>query len=125
MSPVQQYRLWLGIGGAIIALFLAYYVFMALDRVGLDDQHATAIVLGKEHHGPGRTYVTQIINNRPLEIPQETPETFVLSLDLSGTRAEGVVARDLFDALKVGDRVQVTYQRRRLTGGLQVVSVRD
>jgi hypothetical protein len=125
MTPVQQYRLWLGIGGVIIALFVTYYLFMAVDRVGLEDQRATAVVLGKEHRPPGRRYVTQIINNRPLELPQETPETCVLTLDLSGTHTEGIVARSLFDAVRVGDRVQVTYQRRRLTGGLQVVSVRN
>jgi hypothetical protein len=124
VTPVQQYRLWLGIGGVIVAAFVAYWLFAVVDRVGLADQRAAAIVLAKEHRGPGRTYLTQIVNNRPVVLPQQTGEVFALALDVDGARAEGVVAKDLFDAVEVNQKVNVVYQRRRLTGGLQIVSVR-
>ena len=124
MTPVQQYRLWVGIGGVIVALCVAYWLFAVVDRVGLADERATAIVLAKEHRGPGRTYLTQIVNNRPVVLPQETGDIFALALDVDGTRAQGSVDKSLFDSVEVNQKVNVVYQRRRLTGGLQIVSVR-
>jgi len=124
VTPVQQYRLWVGIGGVIVALCVAYWLFAVVDRVGLADERATAIVLAKEHRGPGRTYLTQIVNNRPVVLPQETGDIFALALDVDGTRAQGSVDKSLFDSVEVNQKVNVVYQRRRLTGGLQIVSVR-
>jgi hypothetical protein len=124
VTPVQQYRLWVGIGGVIVALCVVYWLFAVVDRVGLADERATGVVLAKEHRGPGRTYLTQIVNNRPVVLPQQTGEVFALALDVDGTRAEGSVNKSLFDAVEVNQKVDVTYQRRRLTGGLQIVSVR-
>jgi hypothetical protein len=124
VTPVQQYRLWVGIGGVIVALCVAYWLFAIVDRVGLANERAAAVVLSKEHRGPGRTYLTQIVNNRPVVLPQETGELFALVLDVDGTTAEGSVDKSLFEAVEVNQKVDVVYQRRRLTGGLQIVSVR-
>jgi hypothetical protein len=124
VTPVQQHRLWVGIGGVIVASFAAYWLFAVIDRVGLADERAAAIVLAKEHRVPGRTYLTQIVNNRPVVLPQQTGEVFALALDVGGTRAEGSVDKSLFDVVEVNQKVDVVYQRRRLTGGLQIVSVR-
>jgi hypothetical protein len=124
VTPVQQYRLWVGIGGVIVALCVAYWLLAIVDRVGLANERAAAVVLSKEHRGPGRTYLTQIVNNRPVVLPQETGEIFALALDVDGTKAEGSVDKGLFDAVEVNQKVDVVYQRRRLTGGLQIVSVR-
>jgi len=79
--------------------FLLAWLFAVVDRVGLADERAAAIVLAKEHRGPGRTYLTQIVNNRPVVLPQETGEIFALALDVGGTRAEGSVDKSLFDAV--------------------------
>jgi hypothetical protein len=124
VTPFQQHRLWVGIGGVIVASFIAYWLFAIVDRVGLADQRAAAVVLSKEHRGPGRTYLTQIVNNRPVVLPQETGEIFALALEVDGSRAEGFVDKSLFDTIQVNQKVDVVYQRRRLTGGVQIVSVR-
>jgi hypothetical protein len=124
VTPVQQQRLWVGIGGVIVASFVAYWLFAVLDRVGLADERAAAIVLAKEHRGPGRTYLTEIVNKRAVVLPEQTGEVFALALDVDGTRAEGSVDKSFFDAVEVNQKVDVVYQRRRLTGGLQIVSVR-
>jgi hypothetical protein len=57
-------------------------------------------------------------------IPQYTPDLYILKLRIGSQETSAPVDRDLFDSVGNGDRVSVTYQRRRLTSGLQVISVR-
>jgi hypothetical protein len=56
---------------------------------------------------------------------QSTPEMYLLTLDIDGRMAVSAVDRRTYEALKPGDRVQATYQRRRISGALQVVGVRQ
>jgi hypothetical protein len=96
---------------------------MAIDGMGLADQQSTATVLDKIRHGAGRAYSTQVVGNRTLVVPQTTGEMLILSIDLDGVRSEASVDRALYDAVGSKDRVCVTYQRRRITGAVQVVAV--
>ncbi len=116
-------RLMYVVGIVILIGVGLYYLFMAVDGMGLQERTGSAVVVGKAHREPGRTYTTQVINNRTYAVPHDTPEMFVLTLDLLGRPTEYASHRSLYDALSAGDTIRVTYQRRRLTGALQVVDV--
>jgi hypothetical protein len=96
---------------------------MAVDGTGLQNETGSATMLDKEYRPPGTTYVTQKIGNRTQTLPQTTPGMYVLKLDLGGQQTECAVDKSLYDAVDSEDRVSVVYQKRRITGGLQVVRV--
>ncbi len=110
-------------GAVVLVGVILYYAFMAFDGMGLADHQVTATVLDKKHRGAANTYSTQIVGNRTLVVPQATPEMYVLSLDVNGIPSEILVDKMLYDAVGPKDRVRVTYQRRRFTGAVQVVTV--
>jgi hypothetical protein len=112
------------LGAVILVGVLGWMLFQAVDGLGLETNVAPAQVVAKGYREAGRTYVTQIINNRPLVVPQTTPEAWFFELDLSGARTEAVVTRETFERVQAGDQVIVSFARRRLTGGLTVVNVR-
>jgi hypothetical protein len=111
------------LGAFILVAVALYYAFMAYDGMGLETRSASAQVVGKDHRPAARTYSRQIINGQSLNVPMMTPEMFVLELDLAGRRVSGTTDRGLFEGIATGETVHVTYQQRRLTGALQVVSV--
>jgi hypothetical protein len=112
------------IAGVVILVAVAlYFLFMVVDGQALPEEKSTATVIGKGFREAGRTYYTQIIDNRPVIIPQAKPEMYLLKLDIGGRETEGAVTKDLYEAVKAADQVRVTYQRRRLSGALQVVQV--
>lgn len=123
MTVAVPNRFILVFGGIVLAGVLLYYAFMAIDGMGLTDQQASGTVLGKEHRPPGRSYSTQIVGNRTLVVPQTTSDAYVLRLDIRGREAAALVDKDTYDALAPNSQVTVTYQRRRLTGAIQVVAV--
>jgi hypothetical protein len=80
-------------------------------------------VTGKEHRAAGKTYRTDIVGGQTRVIPQYTPEMYLVRLRIDGKETAHALEKDLFDSLSNGDRLVVTYQQRRFTGGLQVTSV--
>ena len=111
------------LGGIILAVVAIYFLFTAVDGTGLATQSGRAAVVGKQYQPAGKTYTRQVIGNQTLNVPQATAEMFVLDLDLEGRRVQGTTNRSLYEALAAGDQVQVTYQQRRITGSLQVLTV--
>jgi hypothetical protein len=111
------------LGPVILLLVGGWYAFSAVDSMGLSSTEGSALVTGKEHRPAGRTYTTTVINNRTMTVPHDTPEAFVLTLAVAGDTTQGAADRDLYEHIQVGDRVRVTYARRRVTGGVQVVKV--
>jgi hypothetical protein len=111
------------LGGIILAVVAIYFLFTAVDGMALSTQSGRAAVVDKQYRPAGKTYTRQVVGNQTLNVPQTTPEMFVLDLDLEGERAQGTTSRALYETLAAGDQVQVTYQRRRITGGLQVLTV--
>ena len=111
------------LGAVILVLVLLWLGFMAVDGLGLATQRGDATVVGKSHRAAGTTYTTTIINGRSHVVPQSTPEAYLLDLDWSGKRVQGAAERELYESVREGDRVRIDYQRRRLTGGVQVVGV--
>ena len=111
------------LGAMILVLVVLWFGFQAVDRLGLATQQAPATVTGKTHRAAGQTYTTTIINKQTHVVPHATAEAYVLDLDLFGARAQGMADRALYDGVKAGDRVNVSYRKRRFTGGLEVVAV--
>jgi len=116
-------RIMYVLGPVILVAVGGWYAFSAVDSMGLSSQTGSAVVTGKEHRAAGKTYRTTVINNRTVTIPETTPEAYVLTLALDGDTTVGVADREVYEQVRTGDRVSVTYQRRRITGGLQVVKV--
>src|ERR1700733_11871365 len=110
-------------GGVILVAIAGYFGFQALDGIGLSMQPGIAVVIGKEYRPAKKTYRTDVIGNQTRVVPQVNPEMYILKLRIGEKETVGLVERDLFNTLSNGDRLSVTYQRRRVTGGLQVVGV--
>ena len=111
------------LGGVIVAGVLIYSVFMAINNLGLQKKEGLATVVGKGYREAGRTYITQVVGKRTLTIPQTTPEMYILKLDIGGRQTEYAASRSLHNELNAGDKVRVAYQRKRITGSLQVLDV--
>jgi hypothetical protein len=116
-------NVWPLLGGVILVLVAAYFGFQAIDGTGLPLESGSAIITGKEHKPPGKSYRTEIIGGRTQVIPQYTGDMYILKLRLGDTDTARAVDQSLFDSVRNGDRVAITYQKRRLTGGLQVAAV--
>lgn len=112
------------IGGLILFVVLAYYLFLGIDTIGLTDQSGPAVVISKNYRASETSYATRIINNRSYVTPQTTPEAYVLELELDGRRAETFVSKELFDSVRTSAAVTAIYQIRRLTGELQIIDVK-
>ena len=111
------------VGGLMLAGFLIYLGFTAVNRLGLQDQTAKARVVGKDYKEAGQTYVTQKVGNKTLTIPQSYAEMYLLTLDIQGRPGACAVDKTVYDRLRVGDQVNVVYRRKRITGAIEVVSV--
>jgi hypothetical protein len=112
------------IAGIVILIVAgACFLFMAVDRLGLARQQGSGTVLGREHRDAVMGQRMDIINQRAMVVPHATPEKYVLKLELEGRQTEGTVSRIFFEEVQPGDRVWVTFQKRRLTGLLQVLQV--
>jgi hypothetical protein len=108
----------------VLAALALYGTFMAIDGLGLSDRPGTAIVRGKQHRQAHATYANQRVGNTTISRSQTVPAMDLLDLEIEGQPATAAVEKSIFDAVRTNDRVEVTYQQRRLTGALQVTSVR-
>jgi hypothetical protein len=99
------------------------FLFQAVDGLGLETRQGTGTVLAREHREAVMGHRTEIINEQPTVVPHVTSEKYILKLEIGGRQAEGVVSRSIFEAARPGDRVQVTFQKRRLTERLHVLEV--
>jgi len=106
-----------------IAAIVLYFGYMAFDGIGLEVERSPAVVRDKQHVMRGETSVVTIIDGRPLVRSQETPEAFLLRLAIENTEVYAAVKRSFFEETTLGVTVNVRYQRRRLSGRLQVIEV--
>lgn len=110
-------------GAIILVCVIGWYSFNAIDGLGLQNQMGSAKVLAKEHRDAHQTYTTDIVGGKARTVPRTISEMYLLKLDLGGRQAMGAVDRSLYSAVNPEDEVRVTYQLRRITGRLQIVSV--
>jgi hypothetical protein len=111
-------------GLAVLAALAVYFAFMAVNGLWLGHSTGTARVVEKRDLPGGQTYYTRIVNERPVVLWTDTPEAYLLRLDLAGEEVACVVAPSTFKAVRPGSEVRVVYQRRRLTGSIAVLDVR-
>ncbi len=100
-----------------------YFAFQAIVGLGLETKKDSGTVVGREHREATMGYRTEIINSQPRPVRHYTPEKYILKLDINGQQTEGTVSRGLFEEVQPGDRLQVTFQKRRLTGRVQILDV--
>jgi hypothetical protein len=106
-----------------IGAVIIYFGYGAVDRMGLQMSTAEATVTGKQFTESGKSYYTTISGGRAWVQSQETPETYAVVLSVNGEPTAAVVSKQLYDALKVNDKVQLSVRRTRITGRLEVVEV--
>ena len=122
-TPRGAARAVYALGIVVLLLGAAYWLFTALDGAGLARQTETGTVVGKRYRAAGTTYVTEVINGRAHPMPHATPEAYLVEVALPVGRAEGATGRAVYAGLRAGDRVRVTYARRRVTGAIAVLDV--
>lgn len=110
-------------GAIAIVCFALYFLFMAIDGLGLKETQATAKVIAKGYKQAGKTYVTQIVANRPVVLPQATPEMYLLQLNIGGKKTECAVEKSIYENINAEDLIQVIFQKRRILGKVQVLRV--
>jgi hypothetical protein len=114
--------MWI-VGLAVLVGVVLYFAFQAADGLALANQTTSAKVVAKGYREAGQSYYTEIIVRLPVAQPRVTPEMYVLKLALDGREVECPVSLVLYNATNNGDQVNVTYQRRRITGALKVLNV--
>src|SRR5262245_973955 len=110
--------------GIVILIFIGLWgLFLAVDGLGVTMQQGMATVVGREHRDNVKGSRMDVIARQPMVVPHTTPEKYILKLAINDRQTEGTVSRSLFEEVQPGDRVQVTFQKRRLTGRVQVLDV--
>jgi hypothetical protein len=116
-------NIWPAAGAVILVVVLGYFGFQAADGTGLTDKRGVAIVIGKDHRDAAKTYRTENVGGQTRVIPQYTPEMHILKLRIGDLETSHAVPRELFQSVGNGEQLAVTYQQRRISGGLQVTAV--
>lgn len=111
--------------GIPLVIFSLYGLFTLVNSVGLAEVAFSAIVKDKQIYEPGSTYHTRIVNNRPWISSQEFAALPTLILDADGEQLVGYVDRELYDKIQLGDSVDGTLRRTRLTGWTEVAEIRQ
>jgi hypothetical protein len=111
------------LGGIVLVCVAGYYGFQAFDRFGVPTQKTTGTVTGKEYKPAHMTYTTDIINGRAQTMPRSVPDIYAVFIRTSDGDSSAAVDRKLYNELSNGDRIAVTYKKRRLTGAMEIVGV--
>jgi len=110
-------------GAIILAGVALYYGFVAVDTLGLGNLTNLARVVGKQYVKPGTSYQPEPIGGAIITKSVQKPEVYLLKLNLTNHETYAAVGKSFYDSLNLNDQVRVSYQRRRLTGRLQVLAV--
>lgn len=121
-SPSHSNFMYL-FGAIILSCVAIYFLLLAIDSFGLEEKKAKGRVISKGYRQGGKTYITQIVANRPVVLPQVKPEMYILEVEIQGKRAECVVDPSLFGRIEIGEEITVVYQKRRILGKIQVIKV--
>jgi type IV secretory pathway TrbF-like protein len=107
----------------LLGAVLLYYLYGAVDRVGLETHDAEARVIGKQV-GPGSTtYHTTVVDGRTWSQAQTNPDAYIVTLDVEGDTTGSAVSRQLYESLDTGERVRVQFRRTRLSKRVLVTDV--
>ncbi len=111
--------------GIPLAIFCLFGLFTLVNSVGLAEIAFTATVKDKQIYEPGTSYRTKIINGRPWVSSEELAALPTLILDADGEQLVGYVSREQYDKIQLGDSVDGTLKRARVTGWTEVSEIRQ
>lgn len=106
------------------AAVLLYYLYGAVDRLGLETRQADTRVTGKQVAHGSTTYNTRIAGGRAWTQSTENPDAYIVEFTIDGEATGGAVDPQLYESFHEGDSVRVAFQRTRLTRRLVVTDVR-
>lgn len=111
------------IPAVLVVGFGLYYLYGAIDRLGLPLQQADAVVTGKTFTPGGTTYNTNVVAGRAWTQANELPDNYAVSLLVDQEPTVALVTKQKYDTLNANDRVRVKLRRTRLSGRLEVVEL--
>lgn len=107
---------------ALVAVLL-YFLYGAIDRLGLAAHGAEAQVTGKQFAAGSTTYTTEVIGGRTMTKANKNPEAYIVTLQVGTEETGSTVSKTLYESLQAGERVQVKVRRTRLSKRLLVSDV--
>ena len=117
-NPIAYILPALAFGAALL-----YYVYGAVDRMGLSSTTMEARVTGKNYAPGSTTYNTNVAGGRSWTQSVKNEDMYIVALDVGGTPSSALVSKDLYQTLNTDDRVRVQVQYTRISRRMQVVSV--
>jgi hypothetical protein len=103
--------------------FGGYYLYGAVDRIGVPIESVDALVTGKQFTPGGTTYNTNIAAGRAWTQSNKTNDMYAIELLVGKEATVGLVDKRAFERLNKDDHVQVKIRRTRISGRLEVVEV--
>jgi hypothetical protein len=108
---------------AFAAVFF-YYLYGALDRIGLETHEIDGRITTKQFAQGSTTYNTNIVAGRTWSQASQNPDAYMVGLELAdGVSTGGLVTKQMYESLQPGERVRVKYQRTRFSNKLMVTEV--
>ncbi len=107
----------------VLVAVLVYYLYSAMDRLGLETQRTEARVTGKQFAAGSTTYNTNVVAGRAFVQSSTNPDLYVIALEVNGEAAGGAVTKEMFESLQPGEVVHVEFQRTRFSKQLLVTHV--
>jgi hypothetical protein len=103
---------------------LVYFLYGAIDRLGLETQRAEARVTGKQIASGSTTYNTNIVAGRAWTQGTKNADIHVIEFAVNGVATGGAVTPEMYASLQAGDVVRVEFQETRVTKQILVTDVR-
>jgi hypothetical protein len=106
------------------AAVCVYFLYGALDRIGLETHETDGRITTKQFAQGSTTYNTNIVAGRAWTQSSQNPDQYMVSLELDGdVTTGGFVDKQMYESLQPGERVRVKYQRTRFSNKLMVTEV--
>lgn len=109
----------------ILFVFVLYAAYFAINSVGLATEMVDATITGKHYNPGGTSFRTNIAGGRAWTQSYDTPDSYVVSLDVGGEATVGLVSKEIYETLKTYDRVKAVIRRTRITKRLEVIELKN
>ena len=123
MTPYSANRFAYIFPAVATGALLLYFIYVAIDRTGLEVRTAVATVTGKQFNESRKSYYTTMAGGRAWVQSKDTPETYVVTLNVGDEYTVGLVSKQMFESLSAGDTVHVKIRQTRITARLEVIEV--
>jgi hypothetical protein len=107
----------------LIFAVVIYFIYGALNRLGLPTQTVAATVTNKTYTPGTTTYNNNVVAGRTYVQSYQQPDTYALSLEINGQNTVGLVTKDQYDAINIGDQVTATIAYTRFSKQMMVEGV--